>query len=127
MDTLGGVFLTTLWIFLLFAYLMVLFHIFGDIFRDGDLSGWAKAGWIIFLIFFPFLAALIYLLARGDGMQKRSMQDLQNYKQAQDEYIRSVASTGTDSAAQIQQAHELLQQGAISADEFAALKAKALS
>ena len=71
---------------------MVLFQIIGDLFRDKDLSGWWKALWIIFLIIFPFLAALIYLIARGRGMAERQAGEMQQAQVATDQYIQSVAS-----------------------------------
>ena len=71
--SLGDAFLTVIWIFVFVAWIMVLFTIIGDLFRDHQLSGWWKAVWIFFLIFVPFLTALIYLIARGHGMRERSI------------------------------------------------------
>ncbi len=124
-STFGSVFLTTLWIFLLFAFLLVLFYIFSDLFRDHTTSGWVKAVWILFLIIFPPITALIYLIARGKGMQERSANEAEAIKKAQDEYIRNVA--GSDPSEQIAKAKQLLDQGVISQEEFDNLKAKALS
>ncbi len=116
------------WIFVFVAYLMVLFSIIGDIFRDHDLNGWLKAIWILFLIFVPFLTALVYLIARGNSMQKRSIEQAQEMRAAQDAYIRQTAGTGGSSAADdIAKAKSLLDSGAISQAEFDALKAKALA
>ena len=117
------------WVFVFFAYLMVLFSIIGDLFRDSELSGWLKAVWIIFLIFVPFLTALIYLIARGNGMTKRSIAQATELRKAQDEYIRQTAgsapaATGVDDIAK---AKALLDSGAITQAEFDALKAKALA
>lgn len=125
METLGNVFLTTLWIALLFAWLIVLFNILGDLFRDSELSGWWKAIWVLLLVFFPFITALVYLIARGKGMRERSMQTMQEMRSAQDDYIRQVA--GTDPSDQIAKAQGLLDSGAISPEEFQTLKAKALA
>lgn len=111
--------------FILFAYLMALFSIIGDLFRDHKLSGWWKAVWIFFLIFFPIVTALVYLIARGRGMGERQVAAAQQYKTAQDDYIKSVA--GTSPTDQIAQAKGLLDSGAISQAEFEALKAKALA
>ena len=72
--TFGQALLTVLEIFVFAAWLMVLFSIVGDLFRDHNLSGWSKAIWIVVLIFLPFLGTLIYLLARGQGMQERAVQ-----------------------------------------------------
>lgn len=117
-----------LWIILIsfafIAYLMLLFAIIGDMFRDHTLSGWWKAVWVFFLIFLPFLTALIYLIARGDGMAKRSITAAQDMQQAQDAYIKQVA--GRSPADQIADAKALLDAGTITDAEFASLKAKAL-
>jgi hypothetical protein len=117
------------WVFVFFAYLMVLFSIIGDLFRDSELNGWIKAIWIIFLIFVPFLTALIYLIARGNGMTKRSIAQATEMKKAQDEYIRATAGTAGSSggADDIAKAKALLDAGTITQAEFDALKAKALA
>jgi hypothetical protein len=110
------------------AYLMLLFSIIGDLFRDHKLSGWWKAVWVFFLIFVPFLTALIYLIARGDSMTKRSIAQAQQFKDEQDKYIKSVAGgAGKSPADQIADAKALLDSGAITEAEFAALKSKALA
>lgn len=126
METFGDILLTTIWIFFLFAYLMLLFFILTDLFRDKELSGWAKAVWVVALIFFPMITALVYLIARGSGMQERSAHEAEQMKKAQDNYIRSVAAP-QDPADQISQAKKLLDSGAIDQSEFDTLKAKALS
>ena len=77
-----------LWAFVFIAYLMALFAIIGDLFRDHKLNGWWKAVWIIFLIFVPFITALVYLIARGNGMAERSQKEAKQYQAATDEYIR---------------------------------------
>ena len=115
-----------IWSFFLVCYLMVLFQIIGDLFRDKDLSGWWKALWIIFLIIFPFLAAVIYLIARGRGMAERQAGAVQSAQTATDQYIQSVASRGNP-ADQIASAKTLLDNGTISQDEFDKLKQKALA
>jgi type VI protein secretion system component VasK len=115
-----------IWSFFLVCYLMVLFQIIGDLFRDKDLSGWWKALWIIFLIIFPFLAALIYLIARGRGMAERQAGAVQSAQAATDQYIQSVASRGNP-AEQIASAKTLLDNGTISQDEFDKLKQQALA
>lgn len=125
MDTFGQLFLTTLWIFLLFAFLLVLFHIFGDLFRDHSMSGWVKAIWIVFLILFPPITCLVYLIARGKGMQQREQQAVEQIQQAQEQYIQDVAGR-TAPAEQIAKAQQLKDQGVIDEAEFQKLKAKAL-
>jgi hypothetical protein len=126
MDTFGDLLLTTIWIFFLFAYLMLLFFILSDLFRDQSLSGWWKAVWVVALIFFPLITALIYLIARGSGMQKRSADEAESMKKAQDSYIRSVAAP-QDPADQIAKAKGLLDSGTIDQKEFDSIKAKALA
>ena len=127
MDNLWDFVLWFFWIFVFVAYLMVLFSIIGDIFRDHDLNGWLKAIWILFLIFVPFLTALVYLIARGNSMQKRSIAQAQEMRAAQDAYIRQTAGSGSSAADDIAKAKSLLDSGAISQAEFDALKAKALA
>ena len=115
-----------LWGFIFVMYLMVLFQIIVDMFRDESLNGWAKAGWLICLLIAPPLTALIYLIARGRGMGERQMASAVASRQAADAYIRQTASAGVDPTEQISKAKALLDAGTISADEFAQLKAKAL-
>lgn len=124
-DTFKQFFLTTVWIFLLLSFLMVLFYIFADIFRDHTMGGFSKALWIIFLILFPPLVALLYLIFRGSGMQQRSLARAQQARDAQHEYIRQVVAV--DPAEQIARAQQLREQGVISEAEFQSLKAKALA
>ena len=115
-----------IWTFVFVCYLMVLFQIIIDLFRDKDLSGWWKALWIIFLIIFPFLAALVYLIARGKGMAERRAGEMQQAQAATDQYIQSVASKGNP-ADQIASAKSLLDSGTITQAEFDKMKAKALA
>jgi hypothetical protein len=114
------------WIFAFVAYLFAIFSIIGDLFRDHKLAGWAKAIWIIFLIFVPFLTALAYLIVRGRGMAERNAAAVAQSRQATDDYIRQAAGTSAGAADEIQKAKALLDAGAISAGEYEALKAKAL-
>lgn len=107
------------------AYLMVLFSILSDLFRDRDTSGWVKAVWVVCLIFFPFITALVYLIARGKGMTERSMRSAEQAKAQQDAYIRDVAAKSTP-ADQIAQARAMLDAGTITQTEYERLKEKAL-
>jgi hypothetical protein len=116
---------TFFWTFAFIAYLMVLFSIIGDIFRDHELGGFAKAVWIFFLVFVPFLTALIYLIARGRGMNERSAKSAQRAQDDAAAYIRSVS--GSSPANDVAQAKSLLDSGAITQAEFETLKAKALA
>ena len=108
------------------AYLLVLFQILTDLFwRDHETSGVVKALWVFFLIVFPWLGALVYLLARGKGMAERARAAALAAKQQTDEYIREAA--GRSPAQEIADAKALLDSGAITQAEFESLKAKALS
>jgi hypothetical protein len=112
------------------AYLMVLFSILGDLFRDRDTSGWVKAVWIIALIVFPFLTALVYVITRGQGMAERRAREVADMQKQTDAYIRDVASQSAPAATpadQIAQAQQMLAQGVISQPEYDRLKAKALA
>lgn len=111
--------------FFFVAYLIVLFHIVIDLFRDAEMSGFAKAIWIIGLIVVPLLTALIYILARGGGMAARQQSALKQAKSQTDDYIRGIAAKSP--ADQIADAKKLLDAGTINAEEFAKLKAKAMA
>lgn len=113
------------WAFVFISYLMVLFNIVADLFRDARLNGWVKAIWIIFLIFVPFLTALVYLIARGPGIASRNAVAIQRERQDADAYIRTVVQTSPSD--EIDKASKLLASGTITADEFASIKARALS
>jgi uncharacterized membrane protein len=126
MDSFWDFFWFIISFFLLMAYLMVLFQIVTDLFRDHTTSGAMKAVWIFFLIFLPVLTSLVYLVTRGRGMTERNVAAAQSAQAAQESYIRSV-SAGSAPADQIAQAKGLLDSGAISAEEFEQLKAKALT
>jgi hypothetical protein len=107
------------------AYLMVLFAILGDLFRDRGTSGWVKAIWILALIFFPFITALIYVIARGQGMTERQTRAYDEAKQQQEAYIKQVAGEAGP-ADQIAKAKTMYDEGTITEDEYKAIKAKAL-
>lgn len=115
-----------IWSFFIVCYLMILFQIIGDLFRDKELSGWWKALWIIALIFVPFLSALIYLIARGKGMAERQAGEARQAQAATDSYIQEVAGR-SNPAEQIATAKNLLDQGTITQTEFDKLKAAALA
>ena len=110
---------------LFIAYLIVLFQVIVDLFRDSELGGGSKVLWIIGLIFVPLLTALIYVLARGSGMAARQRGAAKAAKAEADAYIRDVA--GKSPADHIADAKKLLDAGTINADEYARLKAKALA
>jgi type VI protein secretion system component VasK len=122
----GDFFWLLIWSFFFVFYLMILFQIIGDLFRDKELSGWLKALWIVALIVVPFLTALIYLIARGRGMAERQAGEVQRAQAATDSYIKDVAGRGNP-AEQIATAKSLLDGGAITTAEFDQLKAAALA
>ncbi|WP_036504218.1 MULTISPECIES: PLDc N-terminal domain-containing protein [Nocardia] len=107
------------------AYLILLFWIFTDLFRDRGTSGWVKAVWVVFMFVLPLLTSLVYLIVRGGGMAERSARAAKQAEQAQDAYIKEVA--GTNSATQIADAKRLLDEGTITAQEFEQLKSRALA
>lgn len=111
--------------FLFVAYLIVMFQIVVDLFRDEGLGGLAKVLWIIGLVFLPFITAIIYIIARGDGLSRRQQASLQKARADTETYIRAVA--GKSPAADIAEAKALLDAGTITESEFERLKAKALS
>jgi len=114
------------WSFFFVAYLMMLFHIFADLFRDESLGGFAKAAWVVVLILFPLVSAVVYLIARGKGMAERMMERSSARAAAQEDYIRGVTASST-SVEQLSQAKALLDSGAITSEEFAQIKVRALA
>ena len=124
----GDIFWSVLWFFFLFIWIMVLFHVLTDLFRDHSLSGVAKTLWVLFLVFLPFLAVFVYLIARGPGMAQRAAAQHQRAQQQFEGYVRDVAASGeVTPTEQIAKAKELLDAGTIDQSEFDRLKAKALS
>jgi Short C-terminal domain/Phospholipase_D-nuclease N-terminal len=121
-------FLDILWTMIIFftwvVWIWIMIVILIDVFRRRDISGWIKALWVIFLIILPFLGALIYLIAQHDGMAERSAKQAQTQQAQFDDYVKGVAG-GT--AAEIEKAKQLLDSGAITQEEFDAIKAKALA
>jgi ABC-type multidrug transport system fused ATPase/permease subunit len=122
--TFGQVLLTVVEVFLFAAWLMILFVIIGDLFRDHQLSGWGKAAWTVFLIFVPFLAALIYLIARGDGMRERAAQQQRETQERMDQYIRETAGGGGSAADELTKLARLHDEKKLSDEEFERAKAK---
>lgn len=111
--------------FVFVAYLIIMFQIVVDLFRDTEMGGGSKVLWIIGLIFLPVLTAIIYIVARGGSMARRQQASLQRNKAEADAYIKGVV--GKSPASDIAEAKALLDAGTISADEFAKLKARALA
>jgi ABC-type multidrug transport system fused ATPase/permease subunit len=123
----GDIFWSVLWFFFLFIWIMVLFHVLTDLFRDHSVSGVTKTLWVLFLVFLPFLAVFIYLLVRGKGMGERAAAQQQRAQQQFEGYVRDVAASETTPTEQIAKAKQLLDTGAIDQSEFERLKAKALA
>ncbi|GKX50032.1 SHOCT domain-containing protein [Budvicia aquatica] len=123
--TLWDILATTFSIFFFIAYLLILFQVVSDLFRDHELNGFFKAIWIIFLLFVPLLASLLYLVTRGKGMAQRQRAMMQKSVSDTNAYIREVA--GKSPAEQISDAKKLLDEGTITQDEYQKLKAKALA
>jgi Phospholipase_D-nuclease N-terminal len=126
MGSFGDFIWFLLWSYLFIAYLMVLFQIISDLFRDHELNGFAKAVWFIALIFLPIVAAIIYLIARGRGMADRQIESMRKRQGETDQYIQSVAGHANP-ADQIASAKALLDAGTITQAEFDSLKSKALA
>ena len=125
-------FLDVLWTLLVFflwvAWFMLLFYVVADVFRRRDISGGKKALWLIFVLFVPFLGVFVYLIANSDEMARRNLEEKRLQQEQLDDYVRSVAGTGTggSAAAEIERAQKLLDSGAITQPEYEAIKAKAL-
>ena len=111
--------------FFFIAYLIIMFQIVVDLFRDHELGGGSKVLWVIGLIFIPVLTAIIYIIARGKGMAARQQASVQKAKAETETYIKTVA--GKSPAADIAEGKALLDAGTINQAEFDKLKAKALS
>jgi hypothetical protein len=111
--------------FLLFAWIWILISIIGDLFRDHELSGVAKAVWVFFLVFLPFLGVLLYLIVRGNGMRDRAIKEQADAKKHFDEYVREQAGGGS-SVDELHKLSELKAKGDLSSEEFERAKAKLL-
>ena len=122
----GEVLLWSFWFFIWIAAIIIWFRCIFDLFGDRTLTGWAKAGWALLLIFVPWLGALIYLIVRGRSMSERQMAAAEDRRAAQEKYIQQVAGTSSP-AEQIASAKSLLDSGAINQAEFDKLKSQALA
>jgi Short C-terminal domain/Phospholipase_D-nuclease N-terminal len=121
-----NVFFSMLWFFLFICWIMVLFHVFADIFRSKDMGGFAKTMWIIFVIFLPLLGVLVYVIARGDDMARHAADDAQARDAAFRSYVQDAAGTAGP-ADQLARLAELRNSGAISDAEYEAGKQKVLA
>ncbi|MEU9295229.1 SHOCT domain-containing protein [Streptomyces sp. NPDC048266] len=125
-----NLFWTMLWFFLWIMWLFLLFKVIMDIFRDDDLNGWAKAGWLIFCIVLPYLGVLVYVIARGKGMGRRDMKQAQENEAALQSYIRKTAGSGDGKGSHVDdlaRLAELKDKGAITDVEYEKAKAKILA
>lgn len=122
----GELLLLCLEVFFLVIWIWILFTIITDLFRDHEMSGWGKAAWVLFLVVIPFVTALIYLIARGNGMRDRTIKAQADAKKHFDEYVRDQAHTGS-AADELHKLNELKEKGALSAEEFDRAKAKLLA
>ena len=112
-------------IFIFVVWIWILFTIITDLFRDHEMSGWAKGLWILFLVFIPYLTGLVYLIARGSGMRDRAIKAQTDAKAHFDEYVREQAHASP--ADELHKLNELREKGALSQEEFDQAKAKLLS
>ncbi len=122
---LGEALLLAFEIFFFVVWIWILITILSDLFRDHELSGWAKAVWVLFLVFIPFVTALIYLIARGSGMRERALKAQADAKKHMDTYIQEQAHSSP--ADELHKLNDLKEKGAISSEEFERAKAKLLS
>ena len=120
LHMLGSIFM----FFLLVAWIWVVISVLTDIFRSKDINGWVKGAWVLFVIVLPWLGVLAYLIMRGDGMQKRTMEMIEKAGHQQREYIQSVTSVST--ADELTKLADLKEKGVITDAEFEAQKAKLL-
>ena len=124
--TFGDVMWTMFVFFAWILFFWLLFGVFGDLFSRHDVSGWAKAGWTVFVIILPFLGIFVYLISQGKGMGERAQQRAQAQQTQMDDYVRSVASSSSPTE-EIAKGKQLLESGAITQAEFDQLKARALA
>jgi hypothetical protein len=122
LDVIWTMFIFFLWI----LWFWLLFTVFADIFRRRDIGGGGKTLWILFCILLPFLGVFIYLISQGQHMAERNMSQMQAQQARMDDYVRETAGSGGP-AAEIDKAKNLLDSGAITQDEFNAIKQKALA
>jgi type VI protein secretion system component VasK len=123
----GQVFWSFLWFVMFFIWIWLLIVVFSDIFRSHDLSGWAKAAWVIFVIVFPYLGVFVYLIARGRHMTEHAIEAAQAQDAAQRAYIQETAGTAASPADELHRLADLKDRGVIDDAEFQKLKAKVVT
>lgn len=119
---LGEALLTTLSIFFFVIWIWIVITILMDIFRDHKMNGWVKASWVLFLIFIPFLTALVYLIVRGSGMRDRAIQEQTDAKKHFDEYVRETAAVSP--VDELHKLDQLKQSGGVTEEEYNKMKAR---
>ena len=122
-----GLFWTFLWFFIWIAWIVLLFRVFADLFRNHSMGGWGKALWSIFVILMPFLGVLVYLIVHGKDMQRRDVDSAKAQEAAFQDYVRSAAGSGASTAEELGKLADLRDRNVISAAEFEAQKAKLLT
>ena len=127
LDIVGTMLIFFAWV----IWFWLLITVFSDLFRRHDISGWGKAGWIVLVVFLPYIGVLIYLIGQGKHMAERRAEDVRASQAAFDDYVKNVAGesggAGGGAAAEIAKAKELLDSGAIDQAEFEQLKQRALA
>jgi ABC-type multidrug transport system fused ATPase/permease subunit len=121
-----GAFWTIFMIFLWVIWFWILITVFIDIFRSHDLSGWGKALWFIFVLIFPLIGVLVYLIVRGGSMHERTVRQAQQQEEQFRGYVQEVAGPES-SADQLAKLADLRDRGVITAEEFDREKAKILT
>ncbi len=123
-------FLNILWdiliLFAWFIFLWIAITVLIDVFRRRDISGWAKAAWVVFVVILPWIGVLIYLIVNHDGMADRRYKEAATAQSQFDDYVRQTAASASPTA-EIEKAKKLLDDGTINQAEFDAIKAKALT
>ncbi len=122
MDVFWSILVFFLWV----AWLLILFRIFADIFRQKEMGGFAKALWVILVVILPFLGVLMYVIFHGGDMAQRDYQSAVDQQKAFDTYVKQTAGTAS-SADELAKLADLKAKGIINDAEFAAQKAKLLS
>ncbi|GGT84309.1 SHOCT domain-containing protein [Streptomyces lateritius] len=122
-----NLFWTMLWLFLWVMWFFLLFKVVTDIFRDHSLSGWAKAGWLVFVLVLPYVGVLVYLIARGKSMGERDVKQVQEHEEALRQYIQKAAGAGSSSVEELGKLSALKDKGDITQEEFQRAKTKLLN
>lgn len=120
----GQLLWSMLWFFMFFVFIWLLITVFMDVFRSHDLSGWAKAAWIIFVFLVPFIGVLVYLIVRGHKMSEHAMETAKAQDDAARAYIQQATGSSSNPAQELTHLAELKDKGVIDDGEFQKMKAK---